>query len=49
MKGIEVPAKAAIAASGIPCQFEVVPFPGNGRQGEFRSAMAAILPKQLNR
>ncbi len=29
-------------------QFEVVPFPGNGRQGEFRSAMTALMPKLLN-
>jgi len=49
MKGIAAPVKAAIAASETPCQFEVVPFPGNGRQGEFRAAMTAILPKLLNR
>ncbi len=49
MKAIEAPVKAAIAASGISCQFEVVPFPGNGRQAEFRSAMMAIMPKLLNR
>lgn len=48
MKGIAQPVKAAIAASGTSCQFEVVPFPGNGRQGEFRSAMTAIMPKLLN-
>jgi len=48
MKGITAPVKAAIAASGTPCQFEGVPFPGNGRQGEFRSAMTAIMPKLLN-
>lgn len=49
MKGIAAPVKAAITASGIPCQFEVVPFPGNGRQGEFRAAMTAIMPKLLIR
>lgn len=49
MKGIKAPVKAAIAASVISCQFECVPFPGNGRQGEFRSAMTAITPKLLNR
>lgn len=49
MKGIAAPVIAAIAASGISCQFEVVPFPGNGRQGEFRSAMTAIMPMLLNR
>jgi hypothetical protein len=49
MKGISESVKAAIAASGTPCQFEVVPFPGNGRQAEFRSAMTAIMPKLLNR
>ena len=49
MKGIVAPVKAAIAASGVSCQFEVVPFPGNGRQAEFRSAMKAIMPKLLNR
>ena len=48
MKGIAAPVKAAIAASGTSCQFEVVPFPGNGRQGEFRSAMTAIMPSLLN-
>lgn len=48
MKGIAAPVKAATAASGTPCQFEVVPFPGNGRQGEFRSAMTAIMSKLLN-
>lgn len=47
-KGIATPVKAAIAASGISCQFEVVPFPGNGRQGEFRSAMTAIMPSLLS-
>ncbi|WP_111732462.1 hypothetical protein [Roseovarius amoyensis] len=49
MKGIAAPVKAAIAASGTSCQFEVVSFPGNGRQGEFRSAMTAIMPKLLSR
>ena len=49
MKGIAAPVKAAIAASGTPCQFELVPFPGNGRQAEFRSAMTAIIPKLLSR
>lgn len=49
MKGIAAPVKAAIAASGTPSHFEVVPFPGNGRQAEFRSAMKAIMPKLLNR
>ncbi|KPP93128.1 MAG: hypothetical protein HLUCCA08_11055 [Rhodobacteraceae bacterium HLUCCA08] len=49
LKGIAAPVKAAISASGRPCQFEVVPFPGYGRQGEFRSAMTAILPKLLSR
>lgn len=49
MKGIAAPVKAALAASGTPCQFEVVPFPGNGRQAKFRSAMKAIMPKLLNR
>ncbi|MCB1398238.1 MAG: hypothetical protein H6898_07690 [Rhodobacter sp.] len=48
MKGITAPVKAAIAASGTSCQFEVVPFPGNGRQGEFRSAMTAIMPSLLS-
>lgn len=48
MKGIEAPVKAAIAASGMPCQFQVVPFPGNGRQAEFRAAMTAIMPELLN-
>lgn len=48
MKGIAAPVKAAIAASGTSCQFVVVPFPGNGRQGEFRSAMTAIMPSLLN-
>lgn len=46
---IAAPVKAAIAASGTPCRFSVVPFPGNGRQGEFRSAMTAIMPKLQNR
>ena len=49
MKGITAPVKAAIAASATQCQFEVVPFPGNGQQGEFRSAMTAIMPKLLSR
>lgn len=49
MKGIAAPVKAGIAASGVSCQFEVVPFPGNGRQAEFRSAITAILPMLLNR
>lgn len=49
MKGIAAPVKAAISASGMPCQLEVVPFPGNGRQAEFRSAMTAIMPKLLSR
>lgn len=31
IKGIAAPVKGAITASGTPCQFEVVPFPGNGR------------------
>lgn len=48
MKGIAAPVKAAIAASGTSCQFEVVPFPGNGRQGEFHLAMTAIIPKLLS-
>jgi hypothetical protein len=48
MKGIAAPVKAAIAASGTSCHFEVVPFPGNGRQGEFRSAMTAIMPSLLS-
>lgn len=49
MKGIAAPVKAAIAASGAMCQFEVVPFPGNGRQTEFRAAMTAIMPILMNR
>lgn len=49
MKGIALPVRAAIAQSGISSQFEAVPFPGNGRQGEFRSAMMEIIPKLLNR
>ena len=49
MKGIAAPVKTAIAASGVSCQFEVVPFPDNGRQAEFRSAITAILPMLLNR
>lgn len=49
MNGIEAPVRAAIAASGIPCKFQVVPFPGNGRQAEFRAAMTAIMPELLNR
>ncbi len=48
MKGIVSPVKAAIAASGRTCQFRVVPFPGNGRQAEFRAAMKAIMPELLN-
>lgn len=47
MKGIAEPLRSAIAASGQVCQFDVVPFPGNGRQAEFRAAMNAIMPKLL--
>ncbi|MFB9148787.1 hypothetical protein [Roseovarius ramblicola] len=49
MQGIEAPVKAAFAASDMPCQLQVVPFPGNGRQAEFRAAMTAIMPELLNR
>jgi hypothetical protein len=49
MKGIAGPVKAAIAASGTPCQFEVLPFPGNRRQAGSRLAMTAIMPMVLSR
>ncbi|WP_199559141.1 hypothetical protein [Nioella nitratireducens] len=48
MKGIAAPAKAAIAASGTTCQFEVVSFLGNGRQADFCAATTAIMPKLLS-
>lgn len=48
IKCVEAPVKVAIAASGMPCQFQVVPFPQNGRQAEFRAAMTAIMPELLN-
>lgn len=48
MKGIATPVSAAVAASGVPCRLNIIPFPGNGRQAEFRSAMATILPELLN-
>lgn len=47
MKGIEAPVKAAITASGVPCELHVTPFPGNGPQGEFQLAMRAMLPSLL--
>ena len=41
--------KQVVVVCGLgACQFEVVPFPGNGRQGEFRSAMTAIMPSLLS-
>lgn len=47
MRRIEAPVKAAIMASGVPCDLHVTPFPGNGRQGEFQLAMRAILSRLL--
>lgn len=47
MKDIALPVAQAIIASEVRCRFEVVPFPGHGRQGEFRASMDAILPEIL--
>jgi hypothetical protein len=47
MKAIRKPVEDAVTASGCDCAVHTVPFPGNGRQGEFRTEMAAILPKVL--
>ncbi|GGB48225.1 hypothetical protein GCM10011316_20470 [Roseibium aquae] len=48
MKAIAAPVQTAIAVSGTACSLHVVPFPGNGRQGEFQSAMRTILPELLS-
>jgi len=47
MKGIAAPVRTAIALSGKPRTLHVVPFPGNGRQGEFHAAMTTIIPRLL--
>lgn len=47
MKDIALPVAKAIIASGKPCRFEVVPFPGFGQQARFRASMIALLPEIL--
>ena len=47
MKAIRKPVEDAVAASGCGCVVQTVSFPGNGRQADFRTEMAAILPEVL--
>ncbi len=47
MKGNEASVRASMEASGTNCTLRVVPFPGNGRQGEFQSGMKSIMPELL--
>jgi len=47
MKAIRRPVEEAVVASGCSCAVQTVSFPGNGRQADFRTEMAAILPEVL--